>query len=384
MAYPADAANTNTMTYVLPQLLAQGLLSLREMAIMPRFVNRAYEAMAGEKGSTIDVPISSAISAVAVTPSFISPNTAAVSPTKVSIALDKWYEAPFFLTDKEMLEVMNGTIPLQAQEAVKALANQVDNDILALYKDIYGYAGTAGTTPFATDLVEFLDARKALNNQLAPLDPRYVALDPDAEANALGLRAFQDASFRGDAAGITEGIIGRKLGSTWFVDQNMPTHTAGTGSGLTLDNTDMVAGVKTATLAAAGSGTLLVGDVFTFGNDTSGQTYVCTTPGSSAGGAIAFEPGLKTSWTGNNSTVNIKASHAVNLAFHRDAFALATRPFAGADPMGLGQFSSAVDPISGLTLRLEVSREFKRTRFSYDILYGVKTVRRELAARIAG
>ena len=90
MAYPADAAPTNTMTYVLPQLLAQGLLSLREMAIMPRFVNRAYEAMAGEKGSTIDVPIASAITASAVTPNFISPNTAAVSPTKVSIALDKW------------------------------------------------------------------------------------------------------------------------------------------------------------------------------------------------------------------------------------------------------------------------------------------------------
>lgn len=378
--------NSNTTTNIIPQLLAQGLLSLREMAVMPRFVNRAYETLAGEKGSTIDVPIASAITAAAVTPSYVKPDDAGVSPTKVSLSLDKWYEAPFFLTDKEMLEVMNGTIPLQAQEAVKALANQVDNDILALYKSIYGYVGTAGTTPFATDLTEFLDARKTLNNQLAPLGDRFVVLDPDAEANALGLRAFQDASFRGDAAGINDGIIGRKLGSTWFVDQNVPTHTAGTASGATLDNTDMVAGVKTGTLASAGTGTILVGDIITFAADTTGQTYTVTSGDAdvSNGGTISWEPGLKMSWTTNATAITVKGNHVANMAFHRDAFALATRPFAGADPMGLGQFSSAVDPVSGLTLRLEVSREYKRTRFSYDILYGVGCVRRELACRIAG
>jgi hypothetical protein len=371
------APNTNTLTAVVPQLLAQGLLALRQMAVMPRYVNRAYEATAGEKGSSIDVPIPSAITAVEVAPSYVAPDDAGVSPTSVNIPLSEWYEAPFFLNDKEMLEVQSGTIPMQATEAVKALANNVDNAILGLYTAVYGYAGVAGVTPFSADLSEFLDARKTLNNQLAPTDPRFVAIDPDAEANALGLRAFQDAAFRGDRDGILNGQIGFKLGSTWFMDQNMPTHTVGNWSAGTASGT---AGSNTVTINA-GTGAFVVGDVLLFAGDT--QTYaVQTVTGTAPTTSITVFPVLQTS--PSTAAITRKASHQVNLAFHRDAFAFASRPFAGADPMGLGVFQSAVDPVSGLTLRLEVSRQYKRTRFAYDILYGVKCIRPELACRIAG
>lgn len=370
-------ANTNTITNVIPQLLAQGLLALRQMAIMPRYVNRAYESTAGEKGSSIDVPIPSAISAIDVTPSYVPPDDAGVSPTNVNIPLDTWKEASFFLNDKEMLEIQAGTIPMQASEAIKALANAVDNSILGLYTGVYGWAGTAGTTPFATDLSAFVDARKVLTNQLAPTDPRYVMLNADAEANALLLRAFQDASFRGDSDGIINGQIGQKLGSLWFVDQNAPTHTVGNWSAGTATGT---AGANTVTINA-GTGAFVVGDVLLFAGDT--QTYAVTArTGTAPTTSIEVSPALLTSPSG--AAITRKASHAVNLNFHRDAFALASRPFAGSDPLGLGMFQSAVDPVSGLTLRLEVSRQHKRTRFSYDILYGVKLVRAQLACRIAG
>lgn len=371
----------NTLSPIIPKLLAQGLLALRQMAIMPRVVNRGYESLAGEKGSVIDVPIPSAVATNDVAPGPVPPTTQDIGPTTVQVQLNEWREAPFYLTDKDFLEVDRGVIPMQASEALKALANYVDNKILATYVGIYGFAGTPGTTPFLTSTAEYTAARTVLNKQLAPMDPRFVVLGPDAEGNALGLRAFQDASFTGNLDGIINGQINNKLGARWLMDQNIPTHTAGTGAGYLVNNgAGYAAGVRTVA-TDTGTGTVLAGDIITFANHT--QTYTVVSTVGAPVTSITFEPGLVTAVPDNNA-ITLKASHVVNLLIHRDAIAFASRPFSGSDPMNLGNFLSAADPVSGLTLRLEVTREHKRTRFSWDILFGTKLVRAELGARIAG
>lgn len=376
----------NNLAAVIPQILAQGLIALRGATVMPRLVNTDYANEARQKGDTIDVPIPSAIAVQDVAPSNTAPATGDTTPTKVQIPLDRWKEAPFQLSDKDMAESIRGIIPMQVSEAVKALGNQVNKDLFSLYKGVYGYAGTAGTTPFASDVSAATSTRKVLNKQLAPLDPRRMVLDPDAEANALGLRAFQDTSWRGDEAGIIQGQIGRKLGFDFFMDQAAPSHTAGTLSGVTVSGAHAV-GVKSITVATAattGSVALKQGDVITIAGDS--QTYAVAadaTVGAGTTGTVTIVNGLAVATTGGEA-VSVKASHAVNLGFHRDAFALAVRPLE-AEGNGLGNLiQSAVDPVSGLALRLEVSREHKRTRWSFDILYGVKLVRPELAARLAG
>lgn len=367
----------NTLTNVTPQLLAQGLMALRKATILPRLVNTDYSNVAAAKGSTIDVPIPSAISATAVTAAITPPANTDVSPTTVAIALDKWYEAAFYLTDKELGQVIAGHIPMQASEAVKALAEQLNSDLFAEYKGVYGYVGTAATTPFASDTTAATAARKTLNTQLAPLSPRFTVLDPDAEANALDLRAFQDASFRGDAAGIVEGQIGRKLGFDFFMDQQVPTHTTTAAGTITVDDAAHAAGASTITWDGGGTAPA-AGDVFTAAGDT--QTYTVV---SSTATVITHSPVGQVALA-DDAALTFKASHVVNLAAHRDAFALAIRPLE-APGDGLGNIiESAVDPVSGLALRLEVSRQHKQTRWSFDILYGVKLVRAALACRVAG
>lgn len=395
----------NTFTEVTPKLLAQGLMALREVSIMPRLVNRSYETLAGQHGTTIDVPIPSAITAQAVSPAATPPATADVSPTSVAIQLDQWFEAPFYLTDKDMLEVMEGTIPMQASEAVKAVSNKMDQDIISKFTGIYGFvneaaAGAANRTPFTdssgapTNTQILTAARTTLNKQLAPFDSRHVVFNPDAEGAALDLRAFQDASYSGNVQAIIEGDLNRKLGFQIWMDQNLDAtggakHTAGTASTdadvIAVDNgAGYAIGIKTMNVdVAAGTSTFVIGDIFSIAG-VSG-TFVTTNADTfdTVGVNLSFEPGLPVA-VADDDALTFEESHTNNLVFHRDCFAFATRPLDQATE-GLGAISmSRVDTMTGLALRIEVTREHKRTRFSYDMLWGSALVRAALGVRMAG
>lgn len=384
----------NTLTNVIPQLLAQSIPTLRENSVMPRIVNRSIDAANRDLGDTIDVPVPTAITERSVTAAVTHATNQDTAATKVQVVLNQWKEASFHLSDKDAESVFGGFIPMQAAEAVKAVANGADSYILGLYTGIYSYGGVAGTTPFASTLGAFKDARKFLNKNAAPMRDRRVVLDSDAEANAVVLSQFLKADERGDQGGILEGQIGRKLGADWYLNQNIPTHTAGTfavaSSGEAFVKATVAAGVQT--LIVDGSttttigGSLKVGDVFKI----AGEPYVITADASVASSttatlSIQFSPELRAAAV-SKTTIDFAqvSDHPVNVLIHRDAFAFASRPLSRSQMSGGAMFMSAPDQISGLALRLEVARQYKQWTYSYDLLYGAKLVRAELAARILG
>ena len=372
----------NTLNTVAPKLLAQGLMALRGTNVMATLVNRDYDREFANKGLTVDVPIPSAVPTQDVAPGNTAPNPEDVAPTTAKVTLDKWKEAPFYLTDKDVQQSMNGIIPLQASEAVKSLIDDVNADILGKYKSVYGFVGAPGTTPFAANTNIASEARTKLNIQLCPPKDRRFILDPSAEGNALNLRAFNDVNFATTAQDVRDGKLARKLGFDWAMDQQVPTHTAGlstaavNGGGQTGNQLIFDTGAN----AADGGQAVTAGDIFTIAGDA--QTYaVLSTTGAKAG-TLTITPAIKQA-PNDNAVITFKATHTVNMAFHRDAFAFASRPLA--DTNGLGNIiQTATDPVTGLALRLEISREHKRTRFSYDLLWGSALVRNELATRVAG
>ncbi len=380
---------SNTTTNIMPKILARSLMTLREQATAARLVNGDYSAEAKEKGETIDVPIPTAAAATDVTPAATAPALVDSAPTKVPIALSNWKEVRFHLSDKDMTAIDQNAhfLPMAVSEAIRALANAINLSVLQKYKSVYGYAGTAGTTPFASTAAAAIDARKVLNRQLCPRENRRGILNFDAEANALALASFADASQSADRNVKIEGEIGRKYGIDWFTDDQVLTHTAGTiTTGLIAKAATAVAVGATSftatTAASTGACALLAGDVIAIGSDTYTLSASATQASAATDVTLYLNNPIRTALTGSEA-ITVKASHVVNLAFHRDAFALAMRTLAKSNVNPENQ-SVLQDPKTGLSLRLEVSRGHKVDVWSLDALWGVECVRPELACRIAG
>jgi len=356
-------------------------------------VNSAYDAAPGAKFSTVLINIPSAVTAVDVVPGHVAPDTQALSPQQISLQVDRWKEAAFTLTDADLMKVDHGIIPQAADEAIKALAEAVETDLWGRLIGVPYVSGTSGTTPFATDLSAYTNARKALNKRRVPKAPRFAIIDPDAEANAILLRAFQDAGWRGDTGGIIEGEIGQKLGATWLASNFVPTRTSTplSAGALTVNGVNAPAAAGTTQVISLAKATntspLVAGDVLTIASGPAAGDYVVLTGVTLAIGNtnVSVYPTLRGTTAGGEA-VSLRASFVSNVLMHRDALAFVTRPLSESAPQGrsLGIFDSIVDPISGLTLRLELTREYKQDRFSYDILWGSALVRPDFAQIMAG
>lgn len=368
----------NTLTPIIDKLIARGLAVLRENAIMPRLVNSTYSNIARDRGDTITVPIAADITAATVSPSNTLAAAGDTTLTSKTISLNQWKHAGFFLTDQQITQIdIDNMNMLQGDEAVRSLANNVDSYILGLYKGIYSQAGTAATTPFASNVNDWTTgARTKLNTFKAPMDDRAVVLDADAEGNAINNRALQDASWRGTSEGIVFGDIGYALGASWHLDQNVPTHTSGGGASWLVNNASSAIGDTTVPIDG-GSGTPLAGDLFTVAG--SSQQFVVV---SYATSTITFEPALTVALT-DNAALTIAATHVVNVAFQRNAFGFAMAPLMDSR-LNSPNMQQVTDEKTGLTMRLEVTRQEKQWKFDYDILYGATLLRPAVACRILG
>ena len=375
----------NAYTILEGKLLARGLMALRERSIMARLVNSGYDSTPGGRGSTVTIPIPSAVTAVDVAPAEVPVAAGDLSPSSVTIEVDTWKEAAFTMTDKERTEVSEqvGFLPMQASEAIKALANAVENDIITEFaKKCSKRVGTAGTTPFAADTSAWTkNARKALVERLSEIDPAsvHLVLDTDAMANALELTNFQRQDYGAGAEALARGQMSDKLGASWFENQLVQSFAAPTGY-----LTDGAAALGGTTINVdTGTGLIKAGATFVIAGSTT--VHVAQNTGAAKSGThftLHFLPGVTTVVAAN--TAMTFTAHTLNMAFHRDGLGFVSRPLASSGEGDPGRYTSMVDPLTGLSLRLEVTREFKQTRYSYDILYGVDSVRDEFLVGLYG
>lgn len=369
----------NDISQVTPKLIAATVPVLRENAVMPRLVNTDISAEAAKRGATVDVPIPSEFVVEDVVPShnFVNPPQD-ITPQTVPVPLNRWKRVPFHMTDKDMLEIDEGVLPREIEAAVKAIVNEVDTYLLSKYVDFFGFHGTPGVTPFADEKpIDAAQLRKVLNNQLCPLEPRNVVFDADAEANALAVPAFANAEWHGDPDAIIDGKLNRRVGFSWWMNQNVLTHISGDAAGRTVSGAHL-ADVTTVAITA-GTGGWVVGDIITFADHT--QSYTVTSE--VAGVSVSFRPPLVQD-VADTTAISTLADHVANIGFHPNAYAYATRPLEMVDARFGVITEVIVDPISGIAMRMQIRYGDSMTIWTFDVLYGGEVVRPELGARLVG
>ena len=389
---------SNTLAQLVPTLYAQGLMALRANCVMPRLVMNDFGDEVKKKGDVIQVPLPSAIQTVAVVPAAYAPDPGNLAPTTAPVAMNQWYEAAFAISEQELARTIDGVVPMQLTAAIKALAEQVNASIFALFPYVSSVVGTAGTTPFGNDITAATNARRALTKALAPISDRRIVLGPDAYASALALPQFYGAQFSGDTNMIRKGMIGEKFGFDWHEDQQVPTDTLGTittglaaqaaPAGPTSAQTPLLSTINATTAASTGACALNAGNLVQFSGDSQVYSLVANAvqPAHGATVALTITPAKVVPLNGGEAITLVNTSSAtVNLAFHPWAFAFASRPLIN-EELGrdIDMEMMEPDPVSGLSLRLTIRNEYRRTRFAFDLLWGTAPVRPQLATRIQG
>lgn len=377
----------NTLGYYNPVFYAQEALIHLEKALgMGSRVHRGYEAERRTygRGEYINIHKPSTFSAAD------APSTAADLDTgSEQIQLAYWREVKFKLTDKELAFTSEKIIDDHIRPAAYALADDIDQKLAALYKDVPWYYDIADTTVVA----DITGVKKVMFDNAVPFDGRVHYMIGGALQKGLeDLSAFTQWQGAGPAGAEAQrtGSLGMKYGFELFANQNTPSHTAGTCADAT-GAIDLGAGYDKGDTTVhidgvTDGGDWNIGDSFVIAGNS--QRYAVTADVTFTGGEgdVSFTPGLAADVADDAVVTGRVDSHVANLAFHRNAFALALAPLPEmARELG-ARVKTVTDPKTGLTLRSRIYYvgNSSEVHVALDVLYGVKTLDPNLACRACG
>jgi hypothetical protein len=354
----------------------EALMVLENECVMSGLVNRDYSNDFANVGATVFARIPSVFTATVVGNTV---NAATVSESSVAVALDKLADVTLEVTTKMLTLDITDFSEQYIQPALRAHAQLMDMYGCAEAVNFAGHATVSGT-PSVSDIVQL---GAVLDSQKCPARGRQLVMGPVTKAGYMVLEPFLYAEHRADGGkALREADMGRVLGFDCAMDQNMNlTHTGG-------DMAD-VAGAATVAWAVgttAGTidgitsgGTVLAGDVFKFTGYDQWFRVATNATASAATIIVTFTPPVKVA-IADDTVVTFQKTGRDNLAFHKNAITLVTRPLAAP----LGGASAKVVSYKGLSCRVVYDYEIrtKQNIMSIDMLYGWKTLDINLGARL--
>lgn len=382
----------NTLTNLTPDLYEALDTVSRELVGLIPSVTLNASAERAAKGQTIRSAVAPAAAAADITPAQNAPDTGdqTIGNKTLSISNSRGVAIRYNGEEQRGLNA-NGpgyqnVLRDQFAQAMRTLCNEVETDIADLYASASRGYGTAGTTPFGT-AGNFTDASSALQilkDNGAPLTGNQLVVGSAAGANMLGLQSRVDV--QGNDSLLRQGVMLSTAGMDIRESAQIISHTKGTGSSATTDDSGYAVGATVITLASAGTGTILAGDVITFAGDTNKYVVASGDADVSGGGTITLAaPGLKVAIAASATAITVGDSYAANMAFNRSAIVLVTRAPARPEEGDLAEDVMLVtDPRSGITFEVSMYKEYRQVHFEVALAWGVSAIKPEHMALLVG
>lgn len=363
-------------------------------------INRSYDdrfANSGAKiGDTLSIRLPNQFTVR--TGANLSAQNTTEAKTDLTVATQKGVDIEF--SSSELTLKLDDFSKRILEPAMSVLAANIEADALSMALDVYNGVNNIGS---AITFNKILQGRKILNDNLAPMDNKRTALlntqdNVDLVDALKGL--FQDSDQISNQ--YKEGAMGRTAGFDFYENTLVPTQTTGTAPSAT---TCTISGASqtgsTLTIANGSSYTFKKGDIITLAgcNRVHPETKVDTgvlqqfvVTADAAATTLTISPAIvvtggaqnvSASPTNSGAITKVGGASAVyrpSLVYHKDAFTFATADLV----MPQGVDFAAREVMDGISMR--VVRQYAISTDTFpcrlDVLYGYKTIRAQLAARI--
>jgi hypothetical protein len=351
-------------------------------------INTNFDDKGVAVGDTVYVPVAPTRSATDFTPAMTptAGTDAIASSTAVTISASKvvsWNITGEQARSLENAQADNTWFAQMLAQGMRDLRNKAEAAAwLAASLGASRAYGTAGTTPFASDLTALTNARKILQDNGAPLSDLSFVGNTNAGLALRNLGVLQNAYQAGSDAERRSGNFLPQMGFNIRESAQVTTHTAGTAASATTNNAGYAVGDTVITLAAVGTGTILAGDVITFAGDAN-QYVVASGCAAVSGGVITLAaPGLRAAMSAATKAITMIATFTGNLAFERSAIVGIMRPpIMPTNPI-ISQMQVS-DPNGMTYLLCDIAGVGMRT-MQLHLAYGFKTVNPEFSALVLG
>ena len=381
----------NTLTNLIPVMYKGMDIARRELVGLIPSVDIDAAAAAAAVNQTIRTPVIPVATTGNVTPGQQPPDDGDQAIGYLDMAVTKSKYSAIRWSGEEIRGYSdNGqfemTLARQFAESVRALTNEVEADLAALFVNASRAYGTAGAAPFASDLSDPANVLKILLDNGAPqIGDKQMVINTTAGAKLRSLATLNKAN----EAGTTElREMGRLLDIHGFVIREsaaVKTSTAqAAATGYVVDGAHTAG--DTSITVKTGTAEIKAGTIITIADDAGSHKYVVAADYAGGDGDLSINaPGLVNAVATGKAITVATTSYAANMAFERNAVKLLARTPAmpdGGD--SADDITIITDPVSGLSFQVAMYRLYRRIKYEVGLAWGVKTIKPEFMALLLG